>query len=140
MDLRNCKRCGKLYTYNGIDICPECYRQDEEDFLKIRNYLETHPSDTMLEVSRNTGVEIKKIMEFLKEERLILSPRYTNIILKCERCGKPISSGRYCDECSKYIEEILAEGHSLNNINTDTKEERQKLYIRDSKGLNKFKK
>lgn len=64
MEIRNCKRCGRLYTYTGIDLCPECYRQDEEDFIKVRDYLDAHPSATMLEISRNTQVSTKKIMDF----------------------------------------------------------------------------
>ncbi|HAA64542.1 MAG TPA: MerR family transcriptional regulator, partial [Thermoanaerobacter sp.] len=56
MEIRNCKRCGRLYTYTGIDLCPVCYRQDEEDFMKVRDYLDTHPSATMLEISQNTQV------------------------------------------------------------------------------------
>lgn len=115
VNVRNCKRCGRLYTYNGIDICPECYRQDEEDFIKIRDYIEAHPYATMIEISRETQVAIKKIMEFLKEGRLILNSDNTNIVLKCERCGKPITTGRFCEECKNNLGKELMKGYANNN-------------------------
>lgn len=115
MNIRNCKRCGRLYTYNGIDLCPECYRQDEEDFIKIRDYIEAHPYATMIEISRETQVAIKKIMEFLKEGRLMLNSDNTNIVLKCERCGKPISTGRFCEECKNKLGKELMKGYAINN-------------------------
>ncbi|SNX53132.1 TIGR03826 family flagellar region protein [Thermoanaerobacterium sp. RBIITD] len=130
MNLRNCKRCGKLYTYNGIDICPECYKKDEEDFKKIRDYIDANPSATMIEVSRATEVTIKKIMDFLKEGRLILGSQNINIILKCERCGRQILSGRYCEDCSREIEKTLRKG-LFNNINTEGSDDQDKLYLRD---------
>lgn len=128
VNIRNCKRCGRLYTYNGIDLCPECYRQDEEDFVKIRDYIEMHPYATMIEISRETQVTVKKIMEFLKEGRLILNSDNTNIVLKCERCGKPISTGRFCDECKSNLGKELMKGYSVNNSTTH---DNDRFYLHD---------
>ncbi|SHE46835.1 flagellar operon protein TIGR03826 [Thermoanaerobacter uzonensis DSM 18761] len=130
MEIRNCKRCGRLYTYTGIDLCPECYRQDEEDFMKVRDYLDAHPSATMLEISQNTQVSIKKIMDFLKEGRLILTSNNVNIGLKCEKCGKPILTGRFCEECKTKLAKELMKGYSIQS--DDKEEEKQtgeRLYV-----------
>ncbi|HHW57516.1 MAG TPA: MerR family transcriptional regulator [Clostridia bacterium] len=134
MEIRNCKRCGKLYTYTGIDLCPKCYRQDEEDFMKVRDYLDAHPSATMLEISQNTQVSTKKIMDFLKEGRLILSSTNINIGLKCERCGKPILTGRFCEECRTKLSRELMKGYLVQP--EDKGEETKKgerLYVYENK-------
>ena len=129
MDIRNCKRCGKLYNYTGFDLCPECFNKDEEDFIKIRDYIERNPQATVLEVSKATDVEVKRILDFLKEGRLILGPKNTNISLTCERCGKKILSGRYCESCSRELEKSLKSA-----LDVDKRDESiEKLYLRDEK-------
>ena len=39
-ELRNCARCGKVYAKTVRDICPECYRKEEEDFQKVYRFLQ----------------------------------------------------------------------------------------------------
>ncbi|MGB9679526.1 MAG: TIGR03826 family flagellar region protein [Thermoanaerobacteraceae bacterium] len=134
MNVKNCKRCGRLYTYTGFDLCPECYRQDEEDFLKLRDYIESHPNATMIEISRETQISTKRIMDFLKEGRLILNANNSNIPLTCERCGKPILTGRFCDECKNDMEKDLRRG--LEKFETD-KNKSDRLYLHDRTKGNK---
>ncbi|KKC30422.1 flagellar protein [Caldanaerobacter subterraneus subsp. pacificus DSM 12653] len=133
MEIRNCKRCGRPYIYTGKDLCPVCYQQDEEDFLKVRDYLDMHPNATMLEVSQNTQVSAKKIMDFLKEGRLILSPSNVNIGLKCERCGKPILSGRFCDECKLELAKELTKGYESKTTKDEDETKGERLYVYDTK-------
>ncbi|ADQ41183.1 Flagellar operon protein YvyF [Caldicellulosiruptor acetigenus I77R1B] len=102
MDVRNCRRCGKIYLYDGSPICPQCRKEEEEDFKKVKEYLYDHPGATLPEVSNATGVSPEKILRFLKEERLEIVGE-SNIILECERCGKAIKTGRLCDECKKEV-------------------------------------
>ncbi|AEF17914.1 flagellar operon protein TIGR03826 [Thermoanaerobacterium xylanolyticum LX-11] len=129
MDIKNCKRCGKLYNYTGFDLCPECFNKDEEDFIKIRDYIERNPQATVVEVSKATDVEVKRILDFLKEGRLILGSKNTNISLTCERCGKKILSGRYCESCSRELERSLKGALNADKID----ESFEKLYLRDEK-------
>ncbi|HOJ78124.1 MAG TPA: MerR family transcriptional regulator [Bacillota bacterium] len=100
MDVRNCKRCGKVFQYRGHNICYNCITQEEEDFQKVREYIQKHPNSTTVEVSEATEVSIKTITRFLREGRLDCEGFDTSDLgLQCEKCGKEISSGRYCDEC-----------------------------------------
>lgn len=99
MELRNCPVCGKVFLYTTRNLCPECAAKEEEDFKKVRDYLYEVPAATMDEISEKTGVPVKKILDFMKEGRLILKKNNINILLKCERCGEPILTGRYCDKC-----------------------------------------
>ncbi len=102
MDIRNCKRCGKVFNSAGSAVCNECNQQEQEDFEKIREYLFAHPNSTTIEVTNATGVDPKVISRLLKQGRLLAD----NIQiadadeLKCEKCGQPISKGRFCEKCT----------------------------------------
>lgn len=112
MQLRNCRRCGKLFNYVGKPICNECVQQDEKDFELVKAYIYDHPKATITEVSKETGVSVKKITKFLKEERLELaedSPAW----LTCESCGVEIRTGRFCKECSMKLKNNIGQYSSL---------------------------
>lgn len=70
MDVRNCSRCGKIYAYDGFKICLSCRRDDEKDFKIIKEYIDENPGANISEVAEGTGVDTKKIIEFLREGRL----------------------------------------------------------------------
>ncbi|TZE83146.1 TIGR03826 family flagellar region protein [Calorimonas adulescens] len=127
MKLKNCKRCGKLFVYNGIDLCSDCIREDEEDYKKVKDFLYKYPGASIMEVSEATGVEPDKIWDFLKQGKLEISQENTSILLSCERCGKPIRSGRFCDECLKKIRSQF-EGISLEE---SSRSEQGKFHISD---------
>lgn len=98
MDLRNCTKCGRVFSYNGVPICSRCSNTDEEDFKRVKEYLYDNPGATVMEVSEETGVSEKQILRYLRESRIEIRDE-NNIFLDCERCGKPIKSGRFCDTC-----------------------------------------
>ncbi len=98
MDLRNCKKCGRVFAYNGSEICSRCLGDDEGDFKKVKEYLYDNPGATIVEVSEETGVSEKKILRYLRESRIEIREA-DNLLLDCQRCGKPIQSGRFCDKC-----------------------------------------
>lgn len=106
MNIRNCKRCGKIYTYDGFSICINCRKEDEHDFQKVKEYLEEYPGANIMEVSEATEVEARKIIEFLREGRLEISDE-NNVLLTCERCGRSIRTGRFCDKCVVEMEKEL---------------------------------
>ena len=98
-DLRNCPRCGKLFAYIGRAICNRCVEQEEEEFKVVKEYIYDNPGATVFEVSDVTGVAVEKILRFLREERLEITSENSNLILECEKCGAPIKTGRYCEQC-----------------------------------------
>ncbi|NLZ55038.1 MAG: MerR family transcriptional regulator [Thermoanaerobacteraceae bacterium] len=100
MDLRNCPKCGKLFVYSHRNLCPSCLKKDEEDFDRVRAFINDNPEATIEEVSEGTDVSVKKILEYLKEGRLMLRNNNVNIILECELCGAQILTGRICEKCS----------------------------------------
>lgn len=98
MDLRNCTKCGRVFSYNGVPICSRCNNTDEEDFKRVKEYLYDNPGATVMEVSEETEVSEKQILRYLRESRIEIRDD-NNMFLDCERCSKPIKSGRFCDTC-----------------------------------------
>ena len=70
MDIRNCKRCNKIFNSAGTSVCPECTKQEQDDFSKIRDYLFTHPNSSIIDVNLATGIDVKIITRFLKDGRI----------------------------------------------------------------------
>ncbi len=100
-DVRNCKRCGKIYNYiGGPPICPICKEQDEADFKRVKDYLYKNPGVTLSEVSTVLGISVERIKMYLKEGRLEIINDEGNMILECESCGKAIKTGRLCNDCA----------------------------------------
>lgn len=100
MDISNCPRCGKLFTRMSSPICEDCVKEEEELFQKVKQYIEENKDKNMMEVSEATGASMKKLMKYLREGRLELSTGMSSDkALKCAQCGKPITSGLYCDSC-----------------------------------------
>jgi flagellar operon protein (TIGR03826 family) len=99
MDIRNCKRCGKVFNYVGVAVCNECTQQEQEDFEKVREYLFNHQNSTTIEVTNATGVDPKVISRLVKEGRLLVDNIADGDELKCEKCGQAILNGRFCEKC-----------------------------------------
>lgn len=98
MDLRNCKKCNRIFQYKGIEVCSRCASSDEDNFKKVKDYLYDNPGATIIEVSKETKVSEKEILRYLRESRIEIREA-DNLLLDCERCGVPIRSGRFCDSC-----------------------------------------
>jgi len=84
---------------NGSKLCARCLDNDEEDFKVVREYVYDNPGANIPEVAENTGVAEEKILKFLRQGKLILKDELS-MVLDCERCGKPIKTGRFCEACS----------------------------------------
>ena len=102
-EIRNCPRCGKIFTYIGKPICNKCIETEENEFKVVKEYVYDNPGATISEVSQETGITVEKIMRFLREERLEIRAENSNLFLECERCGRSIRSGRFCDNCKGQI-------------------------------------
>ncbi|WP_058485997.1 TIGR03826 family flagellar region protein [Defluviitalea phaphyphila] len=104
MEIRNCKKCNRLFQYvTGRVICPACKEEEEKVFKKIKEYLYEHPKATLVQVSQETGASIPTIKHYIREGRLIITPE-SPIGIECERCGTMIKTGRFCEKCAYEIE------------------------------------
>lgn len=99
METKNCPKCGKLFTSIKDPLCPECTKAEEELFQVVRAYLKEFPGNNVAQISKDTGVSPKKINKYLREGRLEVTEGLSDF-LTCMNCGKPITTGRFCRECS----------------------------------------
>ena len=98
MDVRNCKKCNKLFNFTGEALCPACTKEMEEKFFAVRDYIYKNPSAPMPTVADECDVPIQQIKKWIRQERLSFS-KDAGVSIDCENCGKPILTGRYCKEC-----------------------------------------
>lgn len=99
MDLRNCTKCERAYSFDGNDLCPKCRYEDDGDFKTVKEYLYDNPGADIKAVAQETEVEIKKILQYLKEGRITIAAGSENTALTCERCDASINMGKYCNKC-----------------------------------------
>lgn len=103
-ELKNCKRCGKLFNYIGGDImCYTCGNEDEAEFQRIKKYLLENLGASISQVASELDIGVDKIKKYLRDGRLEIVGDDGIPILRCERCGESIKTGRFCDECSRNL-------------------------------------
>lgn len=119
-ELKNCEKCGRMFSAeNGHEYCSKCRLDVEDHFKIVREYIYDNPGSTVKEVEEGTGVSRKEILEYLRQEKLELKNESSEI--SCQRCGKPIKSGRMCPACARELKEGLTKGFKKN-----PKEEKKK--------------
>jgi len=132
LTIRNCKRCGQIYHYDDIHkICPNCRKKEEEDFEKVKGYLNENPNSSINKVSKETGVAKKIIIEFIKNNRLIAEDLKIDVSIRCKRCGQEITHGKYCDQC---VEKFKNELENIKEIKEDKLENswrRKNMHLAD---------
>jgi len=109
MDIRNCRTCGKMFNYvTGPFICPACKEALEQKFQEVKKYIQDNRGVGVKDVAEACEVDPGQIRQWIREERLEFAEG--SLELGCEKCGKPITSGRFCAECKNSM------ANSLNNV------------------------
>lgn len=99
MNVRNCKKCGKLFNYiSGLPICQGCKEKNEEVFQTVKKYIRENPRADIRDVSIECEVETAQIQQWIREERLEFTED-SPIKLPCEKCGALIRAGKFCEKC-----------------------------------------
>lgn len=99
MDVKNCKKCRRLFNYiGGPALCPACRDELEKKFQEVKRYLFDNRGATIADVVKDCEVEEGQIRQWVREERLEFSAG-VDIGMSCENCGAPITSGRFCEKC-----------------------------------------
>ncbi len=123
-EIRTCVRCGKIFQYYGIGrcYCPSCKKQDDEAFKKVKAYIYENGTATVMEVSEKTGVPVRFIRLYLKDNRIEI-PEDSPIFIQCERCGVNIRSGRLCPDCANALTNEMRLELDFNN------DQKSKVYL-----------
>lgn len=99
MDVRNCRKCGRVFNYvAGPMICQRCKEDLEGKFQEVKSFVQDHREANIPEICEACGVETGQIHQWIREERLVFSEE-SAIGLPCEKCGRTIKSGRFCESC-----------------------------------------
>ena len=72
----------------------------------MRNYVRENRGVDIHLASEATDVSVKKIIRYLREGRLEVTEGMQDF-LKCEKCGVPIRTGRFCKTCMDKMSEGL---------------------------------
>jgi flagellar operon protein (TIGR03826 family) len=108
MDVKNCRKCGKLFNYmSGLPICPACKEKQEEVFQNVKKYIRENRNADMKEVSEACEVDTAQIKQWIREERLEFTSD-SPVKIPCEGCGEMIRSGKYCEKCKKSMANNLS--------------------------------
>ena len=104
MDLRNCRKCGKIFGYSGVGpvICENCKKEAEERFQKVKDFIRDNPATSINDVAEECEVTVQQIKQWVREERLEFS-KESGVVFHCENCGAPIRSGRLCENCKNQM-------------------------------------
>ena len=99
MNVRNCRKCGRIFNYVlGPIMCPKCREDQEAKFQEVKKYVQEHQGADIIEVSEECDVDPGQIRQWIREERLQFADD-SPIRIPCERCGTMIRAGRFCDKC-----------------------------------------
>ncbi|WP_274362502.1 TIGR03826 family flagellar region protein [Paenibacillus thermotolerans] len=98
LGIANCPKCGKIYAKNPRNMCPDCYKQIEDQFAKCVKYLRENRRCSLKELSDGTGVSTSMISNFIREGRISIA-EFPNMSYDCEVCGAAIREGHLCEAC-----------------------------------------
>ncbi len=112
MNVSNCRTCGRLFNaLADEEICPACRRALDDKFQEVKEYLGEHTNASVEEVSRENDVSVKQIKQWVREERLTFAEGSVDGIA-CEKCGKLIRTGRFCDACKSKVASNLMSAYA----------------------------
>lgn len=104
--MRNCTGCGKIFvSVNGTKICLDCQAKEREKEREVVNYVRDHPKSLIPAIMEATNCTEHLI------KRLIREGRFEQVGVKltypCEKCGKPIVTGKLCATCMASVQKDL---------------------------------
>lgn len=108
MEMRNCAKCGKMFNYiGGTPLCQACVKELDKKFEEVKQYVYDNPGCGMQDVCDAMDVTTAQIKKWIREERLAFSET-SDVAINCEKCGKRILTGRFCDACKRDIQNDLS--------------------------------
>lgn len=119
MNVRNCRKCGRVFNYiMGQTMCLACRDALEGKFKEVKEYVQKNRGCGINDVAEACDVDPGQIRQWIREERLEFTED-SMIGLACEICGASIRTGRYCDKCK------AATLNGLNNVVRQAQASRQ---------------
>lgn len=99
MDVRNCRKCGKVFNYiSGVPICQACRELEEVKFQEVKKFVQDCKEAGINEIVEQCGVSHNQVNQWIRQERLVFADD-SPIGINCESCGTMIKTGRFCEKC-----------------------------------------
>ncbi len=102
MAKRICACGNEFYPAFGVTKCEECIKKDLELQRQVREYVEKNPRVTVVEVSKAFEISPTRVRQMIRND-VIQFTDDSAIKMACEKCGKPIIGGRFCDTCGQLM-------------------------------------
>jgi len=116
MDIRSCRNCGKIFQFRGGYNCPDCVREIDELFVKVRDFMYRNPSAGIEAICEGTGATVDMMMEWMREGRLITTSG-AGSLLKCTKCGTSIDTGQMCAKCAgEFMSQVSSASQELDAV------------------------
>lgn len=133
---RTCPECGERLQYlaMGDFKCPKCGHTEQDDYGKVRSFLDANGPQPATVIEEETGVPRPVIDDFLRKGRLEINEN-SPVFLRCELCGKDIKYGRICAACAKNKVSKM-KGYLVDEVGEEVTPSRPaaaKMYTRKSK-------
>ncbi|MBE5960202.1 MAG: hypothetical protein E7256_02250 [Lachnospiraceae bacterium] len=131
-DLVKCSKCGGPYisTSLGMCVCQKCGFEEPNDFGKVRDYIERNGTVPAMEISRGTGVPIRKITQYLRAGKLEI-PEESDVFIHCQKCGVELRYGRYCPKCASELKQELEQAFDMAEVGAVPKNPQGKMQFLD---------
>src|SRR5690625_4006368 len=127
IELGNCAQCGEVFAKSLRDICPRCYREEEEAFEIVYRFLmkRKNREATMNEIVEATKVKEELTIKFIKQKRLRTS-QFSKLSYHYEMCENEIIEGIIYENCSKGIQKEIELHDKIENIRRQQEAEKEK--------------
>lgn len=114
MNVKNCRKCGKIFNYiSGQQICPACREAIEAKFQEVKEYIRQHPDMSSIpQLAAECEVDVNQLRQWVREERLTFGDN-SPMGIECESCGDIIKTGRFCEKCKDSIAKGLIDAAGL---------------------------
>ncbi|MBQ8245883.1 MAG: flagellar protein [Lachnospiraceae bacterium] len=103
MDVRNCRKCGRVFNYiSGPPICQACRELEEAKFQEVKKFVQDCKTAGINEIVEACDVSHNQVNMWIRQERLVFAED-SPIGINCEGCGTMIKTGRYCERCKNEL-------------------------------------
>ncbi len=130
--ITKCAKCGGTNISNslGMRVCQNCGFEEPDDFGKVREYIEKNGSVPAMEISRATGVPMRRITEYLRLGKLEI-PEGSDVFIHCQMCGVNLRYGRYCPKCASELCHDLERAFDMMEVGAMPKNQQGKMQFLD---------
>jgi hypothetical protein len=79
MTLANCSVCKEVFdSKNSRSMCPACQAKENDELLKVSDYIRKNPSANIIEVSGKTGVSQSLLFKFVRNGAISIKGQGNN--------------------------------------------------------------